>query len=38
MNILNRKYYLSIAQKLTFSPVYQVYIHYQDHDKKINPK
>jgi hypothetical protein len=36
MNILNRRYYHLIVQRLTTRPIYQVYIHYQDHDKKIN--
>lgn len=38
MNILNRKICSSLAQKLTFTPAYQAYIHLQDHDQKINPK
>lgn len=38
MNILNRKIASSLAHKLTVAPSYQVYIHLQDHDKKVNPK
>lgn len=37
MNILIRKSGFAVRQ-LTTNPLYKVYIHLKDHDKKINPK